>query len=122
MDDISEGTAAIGESAFVDAFSISVGDIVTTTGTEALKGNADVDAVLGVELEEDKVESTGWYVGSSISICALVTATGDASLGEIENVDEVLGVELEEDKVAVTGWIGGLDVLIGYLGTYSSLS
>ena len=38
---------------------ISIGDILTTTGTPSLKGSADIDAVLGFELEEYTVPVTG---------------------------------------------------------------
>ena len=58
MDDKSAGTEELGGSAFVDAFSISIGDLVTTTGNATLKLGTDIDSVPVVELEGDKVAAT----------------------------------------------------------------
>ena len=81
MYDKSSGTASLGESAFVDAFPVSFGDLVTTTITEAIKISADVDAFLRLGLDEDKVSVTGLNGGSSITIGALITTKGTVSLG-----------------------------------------
>ena len=51
MDDKSAGTTSLCENGFVDYVLISICDIVTTTGTVALKVNSDVDTVIEVELE-----------------------------------------------------------------------
>ena len=90
--------------------------------TAALGKSADVDAVLGVEIEGDKVSVTGWNCGFSISIGSLVTTTVNSELVESEDVDVVLGVETEEDKLSVKGWIAGLAVSIGALIKYISSS
>ena len=47
-------------------FSILFGAIVTTTGTPLLKVNSDIDAVLGVAVEDDKVAVTYSNVVSSL--------------------------------------------------------
>ena len=39
-------------------FQIPIGALVITTRTKELKVTADVDAVLGIELEEDKLAVT----------------------------------------------------------------
>ena len=62
-------------------FSISTGSLVITTGNILIKVSVDVDAVLWVELEEDKVAVTGWNSGSSVSTGDLVKTTGTVSLG-----------------------------------------
>ena len=63
-------------------------------GTEALGNISYVDAVLGVELEVDKVVVTGWSGSSSVSIGYLVPTTCTEAIGESEIFDTVLGVEL----------------------------
>ena len=66
MDNKSTDTAELGEIMVVTSwnggFSISSTALVGTTGTPELKGSTDVYSVLGVELEEYKVASTGWNV------------------------------------------------------------
>ena len=60
--------------------SVSISALVTTADNTALKGTADYDAVLVVELEEDKVVVTVWNGGFSISTGDIVTTTGTAIL------------------------------------------
>ena len=77
---------ALGKSVVVTGwngtFSFSVGAVVKNTRYPELKGTADVDAVLGLELKEDKVLVTVWNFVSSISTDALVSTTGNATLGD----------------------------------------
>ena len=84
MDNKSAGTVELGKSVAVTGwnggFSISIGGLVTNTVTTAIKRNAYVDEVLGVELEKYKVPVTCWNGGSSISIGYLSITTGTAAL------------------------------------------
>ena len=79
------GTEALGESVSVTGwklwFSVSIDDLVTNTVNPSLKLIADVDVVLGVDLDEDKLSVTVCNCGSLISIVFLVRTTGTASLG-----------------------------------------
>ena len=63
-----EGTKSLGESAYVyavleveieDGLAASIGALVTTIFTVSQGYITDVDTILGVELEEDKVAVTG---------------------------------------------------------------
>ena len=83
--------------------------------TSVLVESADVDAVLVVEPEEDKLSVSGLNDGLSVYVGVIVTTTGNEALGESSDVDAVLGVELGEDKVAVTGLNYGLTLSIGDL-------
>ena len=85
MDNKSAGNASLGGSILVigwnDDISLSIIALVTNTGTTALKESADIDTVLGVEPETDKVSVKGWNGGSLISIGALVTTKGTEEPG-----------------------------------------
>ena len=49
-------------------FVISIGALVTITGTVALVESANGGKVIAVELEEDKVSVIGWIHGLDVSV------------------------------------------------------
>ena len=49
-------------------FVISIGALVTITGTVALVESANDGKVIAVELEEDKVSVIGWIHGLDVSV------------------------------------------------------
>ena len=61
-------------------FSISIGALFTTTGPVALRESVDVDEVLGVEVEKDKVSARGLIDGLPVYIGDIVTNSSSSYL------------------------------------------
>ena len=78
-----------------------------SAGTESLGESAYFDAVIRVELEEDKVSVTLFG--------ALFITIGNAALNGSSDVDVVLGVKIKEHKLSITGLNSGSSISILFL-------